>query len=401
MSRCVRLSLPLILGIFLVSCGKEPSAVSIAITPTDQTLSVIGATVQFKAIVTNSNGHAHPTTTSDVTSQATWASSAPSIASVSASGLATAKGNGTTTISASMGSVVGQATVTVTATIPGPAPTRDLISLAIIPTAQTVSSVTQTGQYIAIGTFSSNPTTEDMTNKVTWSSSSPQVATVNNAGLTTAVGQGTATISAKALSPTGGATIVGTATFTEQSAAPPPRDLLSISIIPAGQLLETTGETAQFLAVGTFSSPPVTAFMASPVVTWKSSAAGVATINPSSGLATAVGLGISTITASAKASNGADILGIATLSEQDGPTPTVPLLTIVKLGAGADNGLVVSNPTPINCGAVCSANFPLGSTVTLTATGATFRAWSSNCAVSGNQCTVTMNVNTVVGAIFD
>ena len=113
MSRCVRLSLPLILAIFLVSCGKDPSAVSIAITPIDQTLSAIGATVQFKAIATFSNGHAHPTTTADVTSQATWASSVPSIATVTVPGLVTAKGYGTTTITASMGSVLGQATVTV------------------------------------------------------------------------------------------------------------------------------------------------------------------------------------------------------------------------------------------------------------------------------------------------
>ena len=68
-----------------------------------------GSTQQFTATATYSNG-----TTANVTSSVTWGSSNSSVATISSAGLATGQGGGTTTISATLSSVKGSTTATVT-----------------------------------------------------------------------------------------------------------------------------------------------------------------------------------------------------------------------------------------------------------------------------------------------
>ncbi|MCU1287405.1 MAG: beta-propeller repeat protein [Acidobacteriales bacterium] len=83
------------------------TVVSIAITPTNPTVNV-GQTQQFTATATMSDN-----TTSDVTSTVVWSSSNPAIASVSAAGVATALTPGTTTITATSGSITNSTSLTV------------------------------------------------------------------------------------------------------------------------------------------------------------------------------------------------------------------------------------------------------------------------------------------------
>jgi hypothetical protein len=57
----------------------------------------------------------------------------------------------------------------------------------------------------------------------------------------------------------------------------------------------------------------------------------------------------------------------------------------------------------INCGNTCTASFPTGNSVSLTATpadGSTFIAWSGACTGNGS-CPVTMNTDQTVSAQFD
>jgi hypothetical protein len=57
----------------------------------------------------------------------------------------------------------------------------------------------------------------------------------------------------------------------------------------------------------------------------------------------------------------------------------------------------------MNCGSTCSANFPTGSLVTLTATpatGSTFIGWSSGCTGTGS-CDATLNADQTIVAQFD
>lgn len=76
-------------------------------------------------------------------------------------------------------------------------------------------------------------------------------------------------------------------------------------------------------------------------------------------------------------------------------------LTVSKTGTGS--GVVTSNPTGINCGATCSAQFSHGSSVTLTATddaGSVFLGWAGACTGTSTTCTVTMSADTSVSANF-
>jgi hypothetical protein len=75
-------------------------------------------------------------------------------------------------------------------------------------------------------------------------------------------------------------------------------------------------------------------------------------------------------------------------------------LTVSRGGGGS--GTVTSSPTGIACGPTCSASFPHGTPVTLTATpaaGSMFAGWSGACTGSG-QCSVTMTTNQTVTATF-
>ncbi|WP_158305917.1 hypothetical protein [Anaeromyxobacter sp. Fw109-5] len=82
--------------------------------------------------------------------------------------------------------------------------------------------------------------------------------------------------------------------------------------------------------------------------------------------------------------------------------PSTALLTVSKIGDGS--GSVSSDVAGIDCGTACSAAYPLGSTVTLTASPgealSTFAGWGGPCAGTG-ACVVTVNEATSVMAQFD
>ena len=99
----------------LIGCAAD-GLNSVQVTPKIQSLAV-GQTAQFTAV--GSYGNSKSLSSQNITSSVTWASSAPSIATVSASGVATTVGAGTTTITASAqgwsGHVSDSAVLTVTA----------------------------------------------------------------------------------------------------------------------------------------------------------------------------------------------------------------------------------------------------------------------------------------------
>lgn len=82
----------------------------IVVSPSSPSIAV-GATLSFSALATNAAG-------TTVTATLAWQSSSPAVATINASGVATAVGVGTTTITAVSGTVSGKATLTVTATSP-------------------------------------------------------------------------------------------------------------------------------------------------------------------------------------------------------------------------------------------------------------------------------------------
>ncbi len=399
----------------LISCSSSATLSSISVTPNSASIPTAGDTVQFTAMGTYTQG-SHPPSTRDITSSVTWASSTPAIATIGASGLATGVSAGTTSVtatsSASTGLVTGTASLSVAS---GSGPTgHDLISLTIIPGTQTLNSIGESAQFIVIGTFNSSPTTQNMAGLVTWQSSDTSVASVSASGEASALGCASSscvvTITASATS-LAGSTITGSSTLTvSPGSGPATRTLSALTIIPGSgsQVLQSLNETVQFLAIGTFSSSPVTQDLTDKV-TWQSSDVGIATIN-SSGLATSVGCAstgcVTTITASMTSATNADIVGTSNLTVNPGTSGSgLPSLAVYTVGSGT--GTVVSNPAGVNCvaGTGCTGYFTAGSSVQLTATpasGSTFGGWSSNCQPDTQAtCTVVMNDNQTVGAIFN
>ena len=80
---------------------------SVTVTPAAASLTAPDATVQLSARVLDGGGRATPGVT------VIWTSVRPEVATVGASGLVAAAGNGTTTVAATVGAVAGTATVTV------------------------------------------------------------------------------------------------------------------------------------------------------------------------------------------------------------------------------------------------------------------------------------------------
>jgi hypothetical protein len=80
---------------------------------------------------------------------------------------------------------------------------------------------------------------------------------------------------------------------------------------------------------------------------------------------------------------------------------TQVVLKVDKTGDG--NGIVTSDLPGINCGTTCSALFPMGEIVTLTASvgnGATFTGWSGDCSGASSTCTVMIDDVKDVAANF-
>jgi hypothetical protein len=222
--RYVRGLLLLCLSTAIVGCGNPSGLDSVQVTPSSQSLPV-GQTTQLTAMGTF--GNANRPSTQNITSTVTWASSSPTVATVSATGLVTAVAVGTTTITAEAtafnGPVNSSANLTVTASSGGALP-NSLLSLTIIPGALAVGNLQATGQFLAIGTFSSPPFTRDLTNSptLTWISSFPNdfpvsISTDGNLGATggvvSAYANGNTVITAEATSPSDGTLQTATATF--------------------------------------------------------------------------------------------------------------------------------------------------------------------------------------------
>ncbi len=317
----------------LAGCGSSTTVDSIAVSPSSVSVAT-GATAQLTALGTVGHG-SHPASSTNVTATATWSSSATSVATVNSTGVVTGLGAGTATITASMngfGGLITSNAISVTVTGGGGGGTSStLASLSIIPIAQSISSPNQTSQFIAIGTTSSGAT-EDVTAQAVWSSSSTQIAKISSTGLATGLSQGTTTITA-IVSNSGGTVVTATATFTVTGGASEP--FTAIAISPGSQSLSATGQTGQFIALGTSGSTGLAQDVTnSPQLTWTSSIPTIATVStyPSApaGQVTGVSAGTTTITAKLTNPDGSVVSATATITVTASAAPE-PLLSITVL----------------------------------------------------------------------
>jgi len=296
-----------------------------------------------------------------------------------------------------------------------------LYSISISPASGAVSvSVGQTAQYKAYGVKvmgSGTPTTDDITNSVQWSVTNPSIASISSSGVATALAAGHTTIYATSGGTTASTDITVVAPGSSGSGSGTP----FINIIPGSAAAGFTGETTQFIALGTLTNASTTVQDLTSTVSWSSSDVSVATIDKN-GLATAVGVGAgtTTITAIGTTTSGSLINNTATLTVSGTGAVTLPSLAVYMTGSGTGTvtgcvltgGATTCSQNIINCTSgtspSCTASFPLNSLVTLFATTTGhFGGWSSNCiTLSGPPpnplaCTVQLNNNKAVGAIFN
>ncbi len=220
-------------------------------------------------------GHYSNGTTQDVSASAQWTSSNTSIASIDATGMAKGLKNGAVTITANISSVQGSANLTVTSA------GINLTTIAIFPQVSSVP-VNSTQQFSATGTYSDG-SSRDLTSLVTWSSSSNVTATIDVNGLLTAVAAGSTTISA-ALNGVTQSLLITVTTPT----------ISSISVTPVGLTLPI-GIDQQYVVTALYTDGSSADLQSGAV--WSSSSLAVATIDASTGMATTVGPGTTTITA--------------------------------------------------------------------------------------------------------
>jgi uncharacterized repeat protein (TIGR03803 family) len=258
------------------------SLLSIALTPPAARIAP-GTSEQLTATGTFSDN-----STQNLSTNLTWTSSNPAVASVSSSGLVSSVGAGSATITATCkvasvcGSLAGTTTLTVT--------TATLVSIAITPPAARIAAGTSQ-QLTATGTFSDN-STQNLSTDLTWTSSNPAVARVSSSGLVSSVGAGSATITATCRVASVCGSLAGNTTVTVTSAT-----LVSIAITPPGPSVAlNTNQT--FTATGTYSDNSQQNLTTQ--VTWTSGTPAVATISNAAGtagVAHAVTAGATQITA--------------------------------------------------------------------------------------------------------
>jgi uncharacterized protein YjdB len=444
--------------------GASGTVSSLAILPSSQSVAVPNETTQFLAIGTTSTG-----ATVNLTNQVAWSTSSTQIATIGGStGLATALTQGTVTIIALYTS--GGSTVTGTAAFTvSQGSTEKYTAVTIVPNSESISASGQTAQLIALGTLGSNGLEVDVTNSssITWASSIPTFATITSGlatgnGVVTGVGAGSTTITVQLTNPDG--SIVSNTAAVTATSTPAPEPILSLTIIPGSISVNDFQLTGQFLAVATYSTAPyVRDVTNSPNTTWISTEPEIFPVdtnaggNPgaSAGLVTAYGSGGTVIVAETTSSDGTIQTATATFtcpevipaagSQTPGSCyPGEPLaptlletLTIYNEGLNTTNWLVTApsatnTPNVLHCGpgwagngnaggSVCTATYPLGTAVILTApaqSGVAFGGWSYNCTPSNasgtplpgpvywtaagpNYCVVDLTSNDTVGAIFN
>ena len=244
---------------------SEPMATRITITPSSRTLEAIGETVQLMATVRDQRNNV-------MTGQTvTWSSGDDAVATVSEEGLVTAVSNGMVDITAQSGSLSSTATISVSEPVP--------TTIVIDPTSATLESIGETVQLTALVLDQRENTMPDA--MVTWSSGDEALATVDEAGLVTAVDNGMVDITAQSDEAMESVTI----TVSQVAAI--------ITITPEMTTLTEFGETVQLEVVAEDANEVA---IDEPSIAWTSSDETVATVDEA-GLVTAVGNGMADITA--------------------------------------------------------------------------------------------------------
>jgi hypothetical protein len=305
----------------IINDGK---LVSIAIKPANPKIAA-GTKVQFIA-----TGTFDDLATQDITGSVAWSSDTPTKATIDATGLASGVAMGSAKITATVTGATAADTVTGTTTLTVSSATLMAITLDPHP-ALSIAKGTKV-QFTATGFFD-DLTTQDLTDTVTWASSTAN-ATISNDpasnGLATGAAVGMSMITASLLTP-GGTITSGPVTLTVTAAT-----LMTVVITPANAMVPK-GATIDLVATGVFTDN--TMQVLTNTVTWTTAAAATATISNAAGQhgrATGIAPGMVVITATSTAATGSR-MGMLTL--------TVTPAAVVSIAITPGNQTIVKTAT--------------------------------------------------------
>ena len=265
-------------GIATITVQKIPVA-SVVVTPPHVDASP-GAKTQLSATAFDAGQNPLPERL------ISWSTSNAAVATVSASGLVTAVGQGNASISATSEGKSGSATVTVSqAAVSSVAVTPTPLSMSVGQSTQLTATLTDSVGNVLSGRV------------VTWASSNTGVATVSAQGSVTAVAAGSATITATSEGKSGSAAV----TISNVAVG-------SVAVQPQGPGILVGANVQLSATVRDVNGVIVT----NRVVTWSSSATSVATVS-SSGVVTGVGGGTATITATSEGKSGTTSVTVTAL----------------------------------------------------------------------------------------
>jgi uncharacterized protein YjdB len=257
----------------------------------------------------------------------TWASSNTNVATVDATGLATAKTLGTATITATSEGKSGTATLTV-----NPVP---VFSVSITPPTPDTVFLLYTTQLTAVTKDSIGGILTGRT--VTWQSNNTGIATVNASGLVSAVTAGSTSITATSEGKSGSNTLVS-------MKAP----VGTVAVSPSSDSVTTAGLASTRVLTATVTDVKGTV-VTDRVVNWTSTPGSVATVAPSSGASTTVtgkGVGSATVVATSETKADTSIIKVVLSVTSVQISPAAPTLSLAltpttQLTATTKNGSTV------------------------------------------------------------
>lgn len=175
-------------ALFAVGCStdpgtqppvEDPEPTTISVSSSSVSLTSIGQSAQLDATVRDQNGGAMPG------ESVTWSSGNTGVATVSASGLVTAVGNGSTQLSATSGTLNTSATVTV-----------EQVAAAVETSTDTLRLTGPADQASMSATLVDGLGSEIPGSTISWSIDDPDIATIDSDGFVTAVASGTTSATA-------------------------------------------------------------------------------------------------------------------------------------------------------------------------------------------------------------
>lgn len=195
--------------------GEVSATASVSVSTPATGLSLTPSSLQLKLGQTKKlTATLSPQSASD--KRVTWSSNKPEVVQVDSSGMVTAQGNGTATISVKTvtGKLTASTTITVTTPVSGVTLNKTSLNLKTGQTTQLTASIQPAGA---------------SEKGITWSSNKPAVATVSSSGLVTAKGKGTAVITVTTKD--GSKTAKATITVTELQQTGTADELLMLSLV--------------------------------------------------------------------------------------------------------------------------------------------------------------------------